>query len=104
MRISRVNETFLAGGQNAADWYFATSGLGVTSAPGFCDPQAFVCTKGAVGFGCAVDQDCRQSISLDSSALSAGRGRRDIVNLTQAGNIDIPVLGIGGSNGLTPIS
>ena len=40
---------------------------------------------------------------MDSTALSVGLGRRDIVNLTQAGNIDIPIICFGGSNGLTPI-
>jgi hypothetical protein len=45
--------------------------------------------------------------SLDSSALSLdpplGRGRRDIENLTQAANIDVPVICFGGSNGLTTV-
>src|ERR1044072_6594046 len=35
-------------------------------------------------------------------AIALGRGRRDIENLTQAANVDIPVIGFGGSNGLAP--
>ena len=67
------------GDTNFLDWYYASSGLGVT-----------------------------QGLpSLDSSALSldppAGRGRRDIENLTQAANIDLPVICFGGSNGLTAV-
>ncbi len=101
VKMDRFLRTFLAGDANASDWYFATSGLGVTSAPGVC--AATVCTTANVGASCANNGDCAQSISLDSSALSVGLGRRDIVNLTQAGNIDIPVICIGGSNGLTPV-
>jgi hypothetical protein len=101
VKMDRFLTTFLEGDSNASDWYFATSGLSVTSAPGVC--TALVCSKGNVGAACTTDADCAQSISLDSSALSVGLGRRDIVNLTQAGNIDIPVLCFGGSNGLTPV-
>jgi pimeloyl-ACP methyl ester carboxylesterase len=68
------------GDTNFLDWYYASSGLGVT--------------QGLPG--------------LDSAALSlyppAGRGRRDIENLTQAANIDLPVIAFGGSNGLTPVA
>ena len=64
---------------------------------------ASLCTLGNVGASCGTNSDCTQSISLDSTALSVGRGRRDIENLTQAPNVNIPVLCIGGSNGLTPI-
>jgi len=46
---------------------------------------------------------CGQSVNLDSTALSVGRGRRDIENLTQAASINIPVIGFGGSNGLAPV-
>src|SRR5206468_6568558 len=63
-----------AGHTNFTDWYYASSGLGAT------DP-----------------------IDLDSSALSIGRGRRDIENLTQAGAIDIPVIAFGASNGLVVV-
>jgi hypothetical protein len=42
-------------------------------------------------------------VNLDSSALSVGRGRRDIENLTQAPNINIPVISFGGTNGLATV-
>jgi hypothetical protein len=107
VRMDRMRTTFLAAGTNAADWYYAASGLSVTSAPGVCDNDpndgSFLCTAGDVGTACSDDGDCAQSISLDSSALSVGRGRRDIVNLTQAASIDIPVICFGGSNGNTPV-
>jgi hypothetical protein len=128
VEISRLRETFLAAGANAADWYYATSGLSVTSVPGVCDiatcSPSFVCTGGSrTGLGCFVDAQCgaslctvgavgqacsshnacSQSISLDSTALSVDRGRRDIVNLTEAAGIDIPVICFGGTNGLTPV-
>jgi len=73
----------------------------VTTAAGTC--AAGVCTRGNVGASCANNAACGQAISLDSTALSVGRGRRDIENLTQAPAIDLPVLAIGGSNGLTPV-
>jgi len=77
-RFDRLFELFV-GETNFLDWYYPSSGLSVT--------------QGLPG--------------LDSSALSldppAGRGRRDIENLTQAANIDVPVIGFGGSNGLTPV-
>lgn len=71
-RIDRVGLTFINPTSNFSDWYYPSAGLGVTS-----------------------------GISLDSTALSVGRGRRDIVNLTQAGNVDVPVICFGGTNGLT---
>ncbi|MEH6589632.1 MAG: hypothetical protein V7746_05200 [Halioglobus sp.] len=68
---------FYRGGTNFSDWYYPSSGLGVT-----------------------------RGLGLDTTALSApppiGRGRSDIVNRTQALAIDIPVIAFGGSNGLTP--
>ena len=73
--IRRMSETLFAGGTNFTDWYYPSSGLSTTSG----------------------------LPSLDSSALSVGRNRRDIENLTQAANIDIPVISFGGSNGLTPV-
>jgi pimeloyl-ACP methyl ester carboxylesterase len=74
-RIDRLTQTFYAGGTNFTDWYYPSSGLGTTSGlPG-----------------------------LDSSALSVGRSRRDIENLVEAPNIDVPVICFGGSNGLTPV-
>ena len=56
--------------------------------------SALACTHGG---------QCSQSINLDSTALSVGRGRRDIENLTQAAAIDIPVIAFGGSNGLATV-
>ena len=49
------------------------------------------------------------NLGLDTSKLSlpvaqGGRGRADIVNQTQARKINIPVIGFGGTNGLTPVS
>ena len=101
-RIDRFDDTFIAGGNTASDWYYASSGLSVISAPGVC--SGGFCTAGNVGAGCANDAACAQSISLDSTALSVGRNRRDIANLTQAGQVDIPVICFGGSNGLTPVA
>jgi len=97
-RIDRHRLTFIAGGENASDWYFAGSGLSTLSVSGLCTIGA--CTAGKAG-ACATNSDCSQSINLDSSALSATRP--DIANLTQAANIDIPVISFGGSNGLTPV-
>jgi pimeloyl-ACP methyl ester carboxylesterase len=99
--MRRLARTFTAGESNAADWYYETSGYSVTSSPGRC--AASVCTVGNVGASCGEDDDCAQAISLDSTALSVGRGRHDIANRTEAANIDIPVIAFGGSNGLTPL-
>jgi pimeloyl-ACP methyl ester carboxylesterase len=41
----------------------------------------------------------KEPTRLDSSALSVGRGRRDIANVTQAANVDIPVICFGATNG-----
>jgi pimeloyl-ACP methyl ester carboxylesterase len=102
VRLDRLRSSFVGvAGANASDWYYPISGLGVTTAAGVC--TASVCTAGAVGTACADDGDCAQSISLDSTALSVGRGRRDIENLTMVRSIDVPVLAIGGSNGLTSV-
>lgn len=72
----RMLPMFYAGGTNFSEWYYSSSGLGVTS-----------------------------GLGLDTTALSApppeGRGRSDIDNRTQARLIDIPVIAFGGSNGLT---
>jgi pimeloyl-ACP methyl ester carboxylesterase len=100
-RFDRLLGTFYAGGTNFTDIYYPSSGLSVTSVSGVC--TAGTCTAGNVGASCATSAQCNQSINLDSTALSVGRGRRDIENLTQAPNISVPVLGIGGSNGLTPV-
>ena len=101
-RIDRLRRAFSGvDGANSSDWYYPISGLAVTSAPGLC--VAGTCVAGNVGAVCGSDAACTQTISLDSSALSTGRGRRDIENLTQAANVNIPVLAIGGSKGLAPV-
>ncbi len=97
-RIDRHVRTFIAGDENASDWYYAGSGLSTLSVSGVCSMGT--CSVGKAG-ACSTNTDCSQSISLDSSALSMTRP--DIANLTQAPNIDIPVISFGGSNGLTPI-
>lgn len=79
--LNRFFPVLFAGGTDFGDWYFPASGLSVTSD---LDPPS-------PAFG-----------GLDSSALSVGRNRPDIENLTQAPNINIPVIAFGGSNGLTP--
>ena len=72
----RMLPVFYRGRTNFSEWYYSSSGLGVT-----------------------------QGLGLDTTELSAppplGRGRSDIENRTQARNIDIPVIAFGGSNGLT---
>lgn len=77
--FARLLDLFI-GETNFLDWYYPSSGLGITAG----------------------------LPSLDTSALSldppAGRGRRDIDNVTQTRNIDIPVICFGGSNGLTPVT
>lgn len=103
VRMERFVETFLAAGHNAADWYYGTSGLSVTTAPGVCDAGTSVCAKGNVGAACSDDGDCSQSVSLDSTALSVGRGRPDIANQVRAADIDVPVACFGGTNGLAPV-
>jgi pimeloyl-ACP methyl ester carboxylesterase len=79
IELPRLLETLYRGGTNFTDWYYPSSGLSVT--------------QGLPG--------------LDTSALSAdppvGRGRRDIDNVVLAAGIDVPVIGFGGSNGLTPV-
>jgi cysteine-rich repeat protein len=80
-RLSRFFPALSAPGTNFGDWYFASSGLGTTTG-----------LDGSGTFG----------IVLDSTALSVGRGRPDIENVTQATAVDIPVIAFGGSNGLTP--
>lgn len=72
--MDRFTELFYLGDTNFVDAYYPSSGLSVT-----------------------------QGLSLDSSALSLGRGRTDIDNRTQAANIDIPVISFGGTNGLTTV-
>ncbi|HEY6131553.1 MAG TPA: hypothetical protein VIV27_06010, partial [Halioglobus sp.] len=73
----RMLPLFYRGATNFSDWYYPSSGLGVTN-----------------------------GLSLDTTPLSAppplGRGRSDIDNRTQAAAINIPVIAFGASNGLTP--
>jgi hypothetical protein len=99
-RFDRMLTTFFAGESNFTDWYYPSSGLSTTSVSGVC--TATVCTVGNVGASCSTNGNCSQSVNLDSTALSVGRGRRDIENLTQAANIDIPDVAFGGSNGSAP--
>jgi hypothetical protein len=101
-RLDRVAATFYVGDTNFTDLYYPGSGLGVTSVAGVC--SSGTCSVGNVGASCTADGQCSQAIGLDSSALSIGRGRRDIENLTQAANVNIPVITFGGSNGLTTVT
>lgn len=77
-RLDRMVWAFFAGRTNFSDWYYPSAGPSTTT-----------------------------GINLDSARLSAppplGRGRCDIENLTQAANIDIPVIAFGGSAGLTTV-
>ena len=77
-RIDRVLISFFAGETNFSDWYYPASGLSTTA-----------------------------GLTLDSTKLSApppvGRGRCDIENLTQAANIDIPVIAFAGTAGLATV-
>jgi hypothetical protein len=81
----------------------------VTTVSGRCSGLTGTCSVGDVGAACsgatqaAADATCSQGVNLDSTALSVGRGRRDIENLTQAANISIPVIAFGGSNGLATV-
>jgi pimeloyl-ACP methyl ester carboxylesterase len=101
-RMDRLVEGFWKGRTNFVDWYYPNAGLSVTTVAGVC--TSGVCTVGNVGALCGTNADCNQAVNLDSTALSVGRGRRDIENLTQAANVNIPVFAVGGSNGLTPVS
>ena len=108
-RLDRLTQTFYKGGTNFTDVYYPSSGLSVTSVAGVCTSSSGTCLVGNVGAACSgatqaqADAQCSQSINLDSTALSVGRGRRDIENLTQAPSIDVPVIAFGGTNGLAPI-
>src|SRR5262249_8025419 len=99
--LNRMLGDFYKGRTNFTDLYYPNSGLSVTSVTGVC--AAGTCSVGNVGAACAADADCSQAISLDSSALSIGRNRRDIENLTQAANLDIPVIAFGATNGLAVV-
>lgn len=100
-RFDRLRTTFYSGGSNFTDWYYPSAGPGTTSVAGVC--AVSTCSVGNVGAACTSNSQCSQSVNLDSSALSIGRGRRDIENLTQAAQIDIPVIAFGGSNGLATV-
>ena len=99
-RLDRMATTFYVGHTNFTDLYYPSSGPTTTSISGVC--SSGTCSVGNVGASCSSDAQCSQSINLDSTALSVGRGRRDIENLTQAPNVDIPVIAFGGTNGLAP--
>jgi hypothetical protein len=103
-RLDRVLSAFMAGKTNFTDWYFPTAGPSTTNVDGVCDSDTHTCKAGgSVSGSCSVDADCSQAIILDSTQLSSpssGKGRCDIENLTQAGNINIPVIGFSGSQGL----
>lgn len=104
-RFDRMITTFYEGESNFTDWYYPGSGLSVTTVSGVCDIGVTnTCTVGNVGAACTTNGQCSQNLGLNSTALSVGRGRRDIENLTQAANVDIPVIAFGGSNGLTTVT
>jgi len=77
-RLDRVGWAFFSGHTDFSDWYYPNAGPSTTT-----------------------------GIDLDSTKLSAppplGRGRCDIENLTQAANIDIPVIAFSGSAGLATV-
>ena len=104
-RLDRVLSAFFAGKTNFTDWYYPNAGPSTTSVTGVCDSGTGKCTAGNVDASCSVAADCSQAIILDSTQLSspAGRGRCDIENLTQAANINIPVIGFSGSQGLANV-
>jgi pimeloyl-ACP methyl ester carboxylesterase len=104
-RLDRVIWAFFAGKTNFADWYYPVAGPSTTSASGVC--TSGTCSAGNVGAACSTDSECSQSVNLDSTQLSApaptGRGRCDIENLTQAANINIPVITFSATNGAAPV-
>jgi hypothetical protein len=84
--LKRFSRALFVGDSTYSDWYYPSSGLLLGNASG----------SGGANLG------------LDTSPLSlpiaqGGRGRADIVNQTQARNINVPVIAFGGSNGLTPV-
>ncbi len=84
--LLRLAPVFFAGSTTWADWYYPSSGLTIGNAAG--------------GGGAILGLDTR---ALSLPVAQGGRGRSDIVNQTQARNINIPVIGFGGSNGLAPV-
>jgi len=101
VRFDRMLPLFFLGGANFTEWYYPSAGLSTTTA-GAC-VQGTCVLGDTVGAACDSDQKCGQVISLDSTALSVGRGRRDIENLTQVANINVPVISFGATNGLVPV-
>lgn len=108
-RLDRMLTIFFKGATNFTDWYYPSAGLGTTSVAGICSANPGTCTAGNVGAACsganqaAANAQCSQAISLNSTQLSVGRNRRDIENLTEAPNVNVPVICFGGSNGLTTV-
>jgi pimeloyl-ACP methyl ester carboxylesterase len=104
-RLDRVLWAFFAGRTNFSDWYYPNAGPSTTSVTGVC--TSGTCAAGNVGAACTVSADCSQAINLDSTQLSApaptGRARCDIENLTQAANINIPVISFSGTAGLARV-
>jgi pimeloyl-ACP methyl ester carboxylesterase len=100
-RFDRLIAEFYKGHTNFTDEYYPNAGPSVTSVSGLC--SSGTCSVGNVGAPCTSNAQCSQAVNLDSSALSIGRGRRDIENLTQAANVNIPVICFGGTNGLAPV-
>jgi pimeloyl-ACP methyl ester carboxylesterase len=74
-RIDRIIWAFFDGESNFADWYYPTAGPSTTSG----------------------------LPSMDTTQISVDRNRPDIDNMTQAANINIPVICAGGSNGSVPV-
>ncbi|MBI3767922.1 MAG: alpha/beta fold hydrolase [Deltaproteobacteria bacterium] len=111
--IARLLESFYVGNTNFTDWYYPASGLSVTSVTGQCSNAAggtcsvvgnsFAPCGGPGMTQAQADAQCSQAISLDSTALTVGRNRPDIESLTQAANIDIPVISFVGTNGLARV-
>ncbi|MEH6798521.1 MAG: hypothetical protein V7681_04370 [Halopseudomonas sabulinigri] len=86
VNLARLTAALFVGETNYSDWYYPSTGL-------------LIGNNATVGGA---------NLGLDTSALSlpvalGGRGRSDIVNQTQAQQIDVPVIGFGGTNGLTPV-
>ena len=105
-RLDRVLWAFFAGATNFSDWYYPNAGPSTTSVTGLC--TSGTCSVGDKGAPCTTDAQCSQGSNLlDSTKLSApppaGRGRCDIENLTQAGNINTPVIAFCGTAGLARV-
>jgi pimeloyl-ACP methyl ester carboxylesterase len=111
--LNRMTYVFAAGATNFTDWYYPSAGQSVTGVAGHCSGLSGTCLGPIpvekVGLPCsgatqaAADAVCSQAVNLDSTALSAGRSRRDIENLTQVASVSIPVIAFGGTNGLATV-